>query len=164
MNPPPSTPLDICVPGALDFVECSTDNSKVTGSILVAGTTDFTGAINELYWALGFSSLGNQYPYQTNIEQAFFFTGLQVYPSDLPQLSATKVQFNDSYSTSSGLVQTMWTVNFDHANKKITVSDLMAKLPQQSAFRACSEILLNFWRLDSFSYAVPPATILLPYV
>jgi hypothetical protein len=160
---PPSTPLDICVPSALGFVECPLGHTKFTGNILTAGANNFSAAIPDPYWALGFSSLGNSYPFQTNIEQAYFYTTLQVFPTDLPQLSSTKVQFNDAYATPSGLVQTKWTINFDHANKIITVSDLMTKLPSQSGFRACSEIYLNFWRLDSFSYVVPPQTILLPY-
>ena len=153
----------MCVPNGLGFIECPTEQSKLTGTVLAAGTYDFSGAIDQPFWALGFSSLGNAYPYATNIEQAYFYSSLQVYPSDLPQLSSTKVQFNDEYATPSGLVQTKWTINFNHASKLITVSDLMTKLPQQSGFRACVEILLGFWRLDAFSYPVAPATILLPY-
>lgn len=157
------SPLDICPPNPLAFTPCDTNHWKTTGAILTAGTVDFSGAINQPYWALGFSSLGNAYPHQTNIEQAYYFTSLQTYPSDLPQLSATEVQFNDEYQTPSGLVKTFWTITFDSVNKKITVGNLMTQLPGQ-ALKACTEILLAFWRLDSFAFPVPPAVILLPYV
>jgi len=156
------TPLDVCNPSPFAPTQCDTNHWKTTGTILTAGTVDFSGAINQPYWALGFSSLGNAYPYQTNIEQAYYFTSLQVYPSDLPQLSATKAQFNDEYSTPSGLVKTFWTIAFDPTNKKIMISDLMTQLPGQSV-KACTEILLAFWRLDSFAFNVPPQAILLPY-
>jgi hypothetical protein len=156
------TPLDVCNPSPFAFTQCDTNHWKTTGTILTAGTVDFSGAIDQPYWALGFSSLGNAYPYQTNIEQAYYFTSLQTFPSDLPQLSATKVQFNDEYQTPSGLVKTFWTVAFDPTNKKITISDLMTQLPGQSP-KPCVEILLAFWRLDSFAFYVPPAVILLPY-
>lgn len=160
---PNYTPIDLCPINALGFVECPTGNSKITGNILVAQTYDFSGSINEPFWALGFSSLGNQYPYAVNIEQAFFFTNLQVYPSDLPQLSATEVQFNDEYATPDGLVQTMWTVVFNHSAKIVTVGNLMTKLPGGS-FRASTEILLAFYKVNVFNYSVAPATILLPYI
>jgi hypothetical protein len=117
----------------------------------------------EPFWALGFSSLGNQYPYAVNIEQAFFFTNLQVYPSDLPQIDSVTVQFSDEYATPSGLVQTMWTIAFNHSAKTITVGNLMTKLPQGGGFRASTEILLSFFKFNVFSYAVSPATIILPY-
>jgi hypothetical protein len=156
------SPLDVCNPSPFVFAQCDTNHWKLTGTILTAGTVDFSGAINEPFWALGFSSLGNAYPNQTNIEQAYYFTSLQTFPSDLPQLSATEVQFNDEYQTPSGVVNTFWTIAFDSTNKKITVGNLMTQLPGQSP-RACPEILLAFWRLDSFAFSVPPTTIILPY-
>lgn len=155
--------LDICRTNALGFVECPTNTSKLTGNVLIAQTYDFSPAVTEPFWALGFSSLGNQYPYAVNIQQAFFYNNLQVYPSDLPQLNATTVQFGDSYKTPSGIVQTKWTIKFDHVAKTITVGNLMTKLPQSSSYRACSEILLSFWKANVFNYSVSPETILLPY-
>lgn len=155
--------LNICPISPLGFVECSTDDYALRGTILVAQTYDFTAAITEPYWALGFSSLGNSYPNLTNIEQAFYYNNLQVYPSDLPILNSTTVQFSDEYQTPTGLVKTRWQISFDPTNKLITIGNLLTKLPQDNAFRSCTEILLAFWKCNAFSFAVPPATILLPY-
>lgn len=162
--PDPIQGLDVCPISPLGFTECSTDNYQITGNVLVAQIYDFTAAITEPYWALGFSSLGNAYPNSVVVEQAFYFDNTQVYPSDLPLISATKVQFSDEYQTPSGLVQTTWTVTINHASKTITIGDLMTKLPQESAFRACTEILLAFYKMNAFNYPVAPTMIALPYV
>lgn len=156
--------LDVCPINALGFTECSTDTYQINGTILVAQTYDFTAAITEPYWALGFSSLGNAYPNSVLVEQAFYFDGMKVYPSNLPLLSSTKVQFSDEYQTPSGLVQTMWTITINHAAKTFIVGDLMTKLPQETSFRACTEILLAFYKLNAFNYPVAPTMIALPYV
>lgn len=155
--------IDICPISVLGFIECPTDNYQISGDTLIAQTYDFTSAINNPYWTLGFASLGNAYPYAVNVQQALFLNSLQVYPTNLPQIDAVTAQFFDQYETTSGLVQTKWQIAFNHAAKTIAIQNLFTKLPQMSSYRACSEILLSYWKMNIFTYAQPPSSITLPY-
>lgn len=156
-----STGLNICVPNGLGFIECPTNETTITGNILSGQAYDFTPAVTGSFWALGFSFLGNSYPFAINFQQAFLFSTLQLY--NCTQINANTVQFTDSYETPNGLVQTQFQVILDHAAKKVYVQNLFTKLPQQSGFRACSEILLNYWEIRLFNYNESPIVIKLPY-
>lgn len=155
--------LDICPINALEFQECATNETTISGSVISGQAYDFSASATEPFWALGYAFLGNGYPNIVNMQQAFLYSTLQLYPPTITVINSNTVQFNDFYNTPSGYVQTQWQVALDHTDKKIIVQNLMTKLPQQSAFRACSEILVNYWKTTLFIYSEPPTTIFLPF-
>jgi len=158
-----NTGLDICPIGFLGFGECASNETTIYGSIISGQAYDFSASATEPFWALGYAFLGNGYPHLVNMQQAFLYSTLQLYPPTITVINSNTVQFKDFYNTSSGYVQTQWEVCLDHANKKVIVQNLMTKLPQQLSFRACSEILVNYWKATLFIYSEAPTTIFLPF-
>jgi len=155
--------LDVCPIPVLGFRECPSNETTVSGTILSGQVYDFSAAAITSFWALGFAFLGNGYPNVVNMQQAFLYSTLQLYPPNLTVINSNTVQFTDYYNTPSGYVQTQWQVVLDHTAKKIYIQNLMTKLPQQTAFRACSEIFVNYWAAKFFTYTEPPNTIYLPF-
>lgn len=146
----------------LGFQECSNDTFSATGRILVGQTINFAPALVEPFWALGFEFMGRSFPNSANAQQAFFYTSLQLL--NCSEVNSTTAQCSDSYMTPSGLVQTQFQVVFNHASQQITLTNLMTKLPQNSTFLPCTEILVNFWRAVLFNYAEASQEILLPFL
>lgn len=153
--------LDVCPIPLLGFQDCPTDNYSVTGKALWGQVIDFTPSVVQPYWALGFEFMTNAYPNKVYVEQAFYFSSLQLYRCS--QVDTVTAQMNDSYLTSEGLVQTAFQIKFDQPNKKIYIQNLTTQLPQQSAPRGCAEILTRFWRATVFNFAALPGAITLPY-
>jgi hypothetical protein len=174
--------LNLCPIPVLGYRECDTSIYSFEGAILSGKTWDFTPAINQPYWALGFEFLGRQYaqlglgktnnyfdgvsaptnPPAINAQQALFFQTLQLY--NCTAVNSTTAQMTDSYNTPSGIVQTEFQVAFNISAKTITIQNLMTKLPQQSSFRACNEVLLSQWKAFLIQFAVVPGSISIPYV
>lgn len=178
---PENTGLAVCPTSVLGYTEASTDQYSFSGKILSGQTWDFTPVINQPYWALGFEMLGKQYdllglqcPEQyfagvtpnanvpsINAQQALYYTSLRVYNCAI--LNSTTAQMSDVYATPTGIVKTQWTVGFNHSAKMITVSNLMTQLPQGGGFRACTEVLLAFWRPFIVQFPEAVAQVNIPY-
>lgn len=152
-----------------------------SGVVLSAQTWNFAPVITEPSWALGFEMLGLQYdqlklnqrdeyfqgvqapstPPAINAQQALFFTSLRTY--NCTSLNSTTAQFTDAYATPTGIVQTKFTAQFDLVGKKVTVSNLMTKLPQSGSFRACNEILTSAFRAFVLQFQQAPSQVDIPY-
>ena len=130
-----------------------------------SGNVQTSDAANALWYSLtapgSVLTLSGSSRYGINVQQAYFYNSLRLL--NCSQVNSTTAQMADSYNTPSGLVLTQFQVAFDISAKTITLGNLLTQLPQQSAFRACAEILVAYWRVTVFNYPVQPTEILLPY-
>lgn len=131
-----------------------------------AGNIQIYDQLNALWYSLtapnGVLTLSGSFRHGIIVEQAFFFNSLRLY--NCSAVDSVTAQMNDSYETPSGLVQTQFQVVFNHAAKTITLTNLKTQLPQQNVPRACTEILVAYFRATLFNYSSSPTAIQLPYV